>query len=390
MTVPQLPYELWMEIIGNGTYIPGELDYRTYNPFQSPSAYNLEGALAQVLRTRYTFTLVSRFFHKVALPTLYQTLCITNCNQLSTIMRCLDANTTRSRMSPNVQEHGLLVRRIHIAAHAKWSWPKSFADPIPGTVQFPNLIIVSGNGNRLESDEFGDFFRKEFLKRCSAAHSIDGMWKKLLGKDIEFHKNLRSLCSPVWAWPASGPIPDSFKDNVSRIEALTLPNFWPFATVPLTALPSLCALRLLMFANKNLHYVEALGERLTFLDMTVSVGLQINLGMFPNLRTLINSVGSTYHGRCIVHSPHFGLVQVGFSDQSIISHERFEWGMMQFMDKSLFPRLNQIRLIDLGVCWALVGEPVKRWVDQGLDQGIRLEAGDGRLLSEQVTWLYSV
>lgn len=394
MIVPQLPYELLMEIVENATYIAGELDYRTYDPFQSPSARNLEEAVAQVLPTRYSFTLVSRFFHKLALPILYQTLFITDCNQLWTIMRCLDANTTRSRMSPNVLEHALLVKRIHIAAYGEGHWPKSFARPIPGTFEFSNLIIIGGNGNRLGSEEFGEFLRKDFLKRCSAARSIDGTWYSLVGRDInhclhfvQSHKMLRSLCSPLWAWPTSPSIPDSFKDSVSQIEALAIANFWPFATVPLTALPFLRALRLIIYNSSNLRYIEALGERLTFLDVTSSITLRINLEMFPNLRTLINRVGSEPRSRCSTRSPHFGLVRVAFSDLFIISRRRFKWGMMDFFNKTLLPQLKQIRLIDMRVCRQLVHQNpvhVKRWVDQGLDQGVRLEAGDGRLLADLI------
>ena len=392
MIVPQLPYELLMEIVENATYIAGELDYRTYDPFQSPSARNLEEAVAQILPTRYSLTLVSRLFHKLALPILYQTLFITNCNQLWTTMRCLDANTTRSRMSPDVREHALLVKRIHLAAYGEGRWPKSFARPIPGTFQFSNLVIIGGNGNRLGSEEFGEFLRKDFLKRCSAACSIDGTWYSLVGREIDHclhfvqsHKMLRSLCSPLWAWPTSTLIPDSFKDSISRIEALAIANYWPFDTVPLTALPSLHALRLIIFNSSNLRYVEALGQRLTFLDVTSSISLRINLEMFPNLRTLINRIGSAPRSRCSTRSPHFGLARVAFSDLFFISRRRFKWGMMEFFNKSLLPQLKQIRLIDMRVCRRLVHQNpvhVKRWVDQGLDQGIRLEAGDGRLLAD--------
>lgn len=388
MIVPQLPYELWMEIVENATHISGELDYRTYDPFQSPPARCLEEAVAQVLPTRYSFTLVSRFFHKVALPILYQTLLITDCNQLWNIMRCLDANTTRSRTSPNVQEHALLVKRIHLAAYGEGCWPKSFAKPIPGTFEFSNLTIVSGDGKRLYFVEFGDFLRKHLLTRCSAARSIDGTWYILkINSCLHFlqsHTNLRSLCYPPWD---SRTIPNNSKDSFSRIETLAIANYWPFATLPLTALSSLCAVRLIDFKASNLRYVEALGERLTFLDVASSAFLQINLEMFPNLRTLINRAGGQAPAKCIASSPHFGLVRVAFSDQSSISRRSFRCGILEFIDKSLLPRLKQMRLIDIRVCRRFVHQNpvhVKRWVDQGLDQGIRLEAGDGRLLSDLI------
>lgn len=388
MVVPQLPYELWMEIVENATHIPGELDYHTYDPFQSPPARCLEEAVAQVLPTRYSFTLVSRFFHRVALPILYQTLLISDCNQLWNIMRCLDANTTRSRMSSNVQEHALLVKRIHLAAYGEGRWPKSFAKPIPGTFEFSNLTIVSGNGNRLHFSEFGEFLRKDLLTRCSAARSIDGTWYQMnINHCLHFlrsHKNLRSLCYPP---SDSRTIPNTLKDSVSRIETLAIANYWPFADLPLTALSSLCAVRLINFQASNLRYVEALGERLTFLDVTSLAFLQINLEMFPNLRTLINCAGSEAHAQCIASSPHFGLVRVAFGDQSIISRRRFRRGIMDFIDNSLLPRLKQMRLIDIRVCRRFAHQNpvhVKRWVDQGLDQGIRLEAGDGRLLSDLI------
>jgi len=394
MVASQLPLELWMEIIENATHILGELDYRTYDPFHSPSARNLEQAVAQVLPTRYSLTLVSHFFHKVALPILYQTLSITDCNRLWSIMQCLDANAARSRVSHNVQQHALLVKRIHLAAYGVGRWPKSFAKPLPGTFEFSNLIIVGGNGNRLGSEEFEEFLRNNFLKRCSAARSIDGTYYGLVGRDIhclhfvQSHKNLKSLCSPLWAWETSTPIPDSFKDSISRIEALAIANFWPFATVPLTALPSLCALRLIVFNTSNLRYVEALGEKVTFLDVTSSLSLQINLDIFPNLRTFMNRVGSEPRSRCIARSPHTGLVRVAFSDQSAIPpRRRFKKGMMEFTDRSLFPQLKQIRLIDMRVCRRFVHQNpdhVKRWGSKGLDKGIRLESGDGRLLSDLI------
>jgi hypothetical protein len=186
-----------MEVVEEATYIPGELDYRPYDPFLSPSPLNLEQAVTQFLPTRYAFVLVSRFFHNVALPILYQTLLITDCNRLWSIARCLHANTTRSRISPNVQEHALLVKRIHFAAYRERCWPKFFAKPISGTFEFPNIIIVGGDGNRLRSEEFGDFLRVHFLKRCSAARSLDGSWCGLIGSDIDqclhfiqSHKNL--------------------------------------------------------------------------------------------------------------------------------------------------------------------------------------------------------
>jgi hypothetical protein len=398
MVVPQLPHELWMEIIEYATYILGELDYRTYDPFHSPSARNLEQAIAQVLPTRYSFTLVSRFFHKVSLPILYQTLSITGSDRLWSIMRCLDANTTRSRMSPNVQEHALLVKRIHLAAYGEGRWPKSFAKPIPGTFEFSNLIIVGGNGNRLGSGEFDVFLQRDFLKRCSAACSIDGTWYTRANTHTHTHthcrhfvqsyKNLRSLCSPVQVWPLDAPIPDSFKDSLSRVEALTVSCYWPFIKVPLTSLPSLCALRFGEFRIPNLRFVEPLGERVTFLDVAPPVNMQFNLDIFPNLRTLINRVGGWRSSKCIAHSPHSGLVRVAFSDQFIIPQRRkFKQGMIEFIDRSLFPQLKQIRLIDMRVCRRFVHQNpdhVKRWVNEGLDKGIRLEAGDGRLLSDLI------
>lgn len=396
MVVLQLPPELWMEIVEGATYIQGELDYRTYDPFQSPSARNLEEAIARVLPTRLSFTLVSRFFHNVALRILYQTLFITGCNRLWSIARCLEANTTRCRMSPSAQEHTLLVKRIHFAAYGEKGWPRSFAKPISGAFEFPNLIIIGGNGNRLGSEEFGQFMRDHFLQRCSAARSIDGTWYSLVGRDlnhcldfVQSHRNLKSLCSPLWAWPmpTSTPVPDSFKDNVSQIEALAIANFWPFATVPLTALPSLCAIRLIIFNISNLRYIEALSERVTFLDVSSSISLLINLELFPNLRTFINRVGGEPRSRCITRTPHSGLVQVGFSDQYNMPRRRFKSGMTEFDDISLFPQLKQIRLIDLQVCRRFVHQNprhVKLWVNTGLDKGIRLEAGDGRLLLDLI------
>ena len=396
MVVVQLPPELWMEIVEDATCISGELDYRTYDPFQSPSGHNLEEAIAQVLPTRHSFALVSRFFHKVALPILYQTLFISSCNRLWSIVRCLDANTTRCRMSPDVQEHAPLVKRIHFAAYGEGRWPKSFTKPTPGAFEFPNLIIIGGNGNRLGSEEFGQFMRNHFLQQCSAARSIDGTWYSLVGRDlnhclnfVQSHRNLKSLCSPLWAWTmqTSSPIPDGFIDNISRIEALAIANFWPFSTVPLTALPSLCALRLIIFNISNLCYVEALGERVTFLDVTSSISLLINLEMFPNLRTFINRVSKEPRSRCITRTPHSALLQVAFSDQCHISRKRFKSGMMQFADISLFPRLSRIRLIDMQVCRRFVHQNtdhVKIWVNTGLDKGIRLEAGDGRLLLDLI------
>ena len=390
----QLPHELWMEIVEDAAYILGELDYRTYDPFNSPSPHNLEEAVTQVLPTRYSFTLVSRFFYNVALPILYQTLLISDSSKLWSIVRCLEANTARSRTSPNVQEHALLVKRIHFAAYGEGRWPKSFPKPISGTFEFSNLIIVGGNGNRLGSEEFGDFLRDHFLKRCRAARSIDGTWHSLVGREfdhcvrfIQSHNNLRSLCSPLWAWSANNPMPESFKDSVSRIEALAISNVWPFVTVPLTTLSSLCALRLIIFSLSNLHYVEALGERVTLLDVTSSISLQINLEMFPNLRTFINRVRNEPRSKCTVSSLHSALVQVAFSDQFTIPRKQLKRGMMEFLDKSLLPQLKQIRLIDMRVCRRFVHQNpdhVKLWVDMGLDKGIRLEAGDGRLLSELI------
>ena len=392
--MPQLPHELWMEIIEGATCISGELDYRTYDPFHSPSLRNLEDAMAQVLPTRYSFTLVSRLFHRVALPILYQTLFIANCNRLWSIVRCLEANTTRSRVSPSVLEHALLVKRIHFSVYGEGRWPKSFAKPIPATLDFANLIILSGNGTRLGSEEFGGFLQDHFLQRCSAARSIDGTWLRLVGADvndclhfIQPYKNLRSLCSPLWAWPTNTLIPEGFMDSVSQIEALSVANFWPSATVPLTAFPLLCALRLIIFNSSNLPHVEALGERVTLLDVTSSISLQIDLEMFPNLRTFITRVGSEPRSRCITRSPHSALVRVAFSDQFTISRRRFKWGMMEFVDRSLLPQLKQIRLIDMRVGRRFVQQNpdhVKLWVNTGLDKGIRLEAGDGRLLLDLI------
>jgi len=60
---------------------------------------------------------------------------------------------------------------------------------------------------------------------------------------------------------------------------------------------------------------------------------------------------------------------------------------MEFVDKSLFPQLKQIRLIDMRTCRRFVHQNPNRvelWVNKGLDKGIRLEAGDGRLLSNLV------
>jgi hypothetical protein len=394
MAIPQLPHELWMEIVEDTTYIPGELDYRTYDPFLSPSPRNLEQAIAQVLPTRHSFTLVSQFFHSVALPILYQTLLITDCNLLWTIVRCLEANTARSRMSPNVQEHAQLVKRIHFAAYSERRWPKAFAKPIAATFDFTNLIIVGGNGNRLGSEEFGSFLRDHFLERCSAACSIDGTWYSLVGRDINHglhfvrsHRNLRSLCSPLWAWLASNPVPEGFKESVSRVEALAIANYWPFATVPLPTLPYLCALRLIIFNRSNLHHVETLGARVTFLDVTSSISLEINLDIFPSLRTFINRVGIEPHSRCTAHSPHSGLARIAFSDQFTLSRRKFKCGIMEFVDTSLLPKLKQIRLIDMRICRHFVHQNpshVRLWVNQGLERGIRLEAGDGRLLSDLI------
>jgi hypothetical protein len=136
------------QLVGDATYISAELDCRTYDPFQSHSTSNLEADFAHVLRScsRYSFTLVSRFFHKVTLPILYQTLCITDCNQLRTIRRSLDANTTRSRIRPACQLSSAYTSLpMTKGAGLNPSRRRSQAR----TVKFPNRIIVGGNGNRL-------------------------------------------------------------------------------------------------------------------------------------------------------------------------------------------------------------------------------------------------
>lgn len=147
--------------------------------------------------------------------------------------------------------------------------------------------------------------------------------------------------------------------------------------------------------TSDISSLYTIGHQIQFLDIASShldnphLATSIELSKLPALVSLIIDIAMLgYKCHLLDGYIHSSLKRVGFmvpSKQQRHSVYRNHFGNF---DGHRFPVLEQIRILEMPVCRRLVvqnPERVATWTAELGSRGVRLEAGDGRLLTHLVT-----
>ncbi|KAF8070446.1 hypothetical protein FPV67DRAFT_1668299 [Lyophyllum atratum] len=207
---PQLPQEIWLEIMSFATHVHQHATIAPLDPFtQKRVSTNVMGPNTPSLstRTKLFLVLVCRSWWKLAVQILYNHLVIRSPARANAILAVLQRSSCSPDGKGSIGGYGQWTRHVEIHTHARGAGSLSFLQTIFLIFQAcPNLRMLSGTWNHRLPIEFLDAISKLY------GPSLQGVyWNDR--SSVNFPQTT-TLASP------------EFLASFSSLHVLDLRNYW--------------------------------------------------------------------------------------------------------------------------------------------------------------------
>jgi hypothetical protein len=386
----ELPSELWNEILGYATFVFGELEERTYDPFCCPPAPELALAIKGSRFSRYNFIHVSRAFYTLSIPFLYRTILIDSFASWKRLEDCLATNKRRVCNQPDTPLNTSFIKSIHFLTG--WALSRGLTcEPI----DLPNLTICRAAQDNIFAYEPDTIYPRCMRFNAPRLRTLEEEFVNAihcLQTAAHFPSLTSYFATALYSSPPLRALP--YDGTSIRLEATLVGKEWPFHQSLHLDLTHLRAIKMTINTS-DISSLYTIGHQIQFLDIASShlsnphLAASIELSKLPALVSLIIDIAMMgYRWHLLNGHVHSSLKRVGFIVPS--KQQRYTVYRNHFseFDGHRFPALEQIRILEMSVCRHFVAQNPRRvatWSDKLGSGGVRLEAADGTLLAQLLT-----
>lgn len=410
-----LPPELWIEIIKLATSVPSELNTNAASLFERCTHSEAHRMRSKILPTRRALSRVSRSFHAMANPFLYQSILIQRGGCLRRLAHTLRVTADADKEAGTAHDHGgrghgRWVKRFDVDFKKVRHWRKIPHEEIFWILSnMPNLEAFVAFGRWELSNErlFVTGLKMRNLKMLylplETLPRFEGAMFELISTQplsdtlITYFPNPLASEHSSYEEDTESTKSYGFKDptQARHLRAITASDSWlrPRMASDPAYFPKLTTMH--VYSSINPELVKTHGYKITTLDLEGCPWRMIAqyIHHMPNLASILIDL---IHAQPVTTTVAFALPN-GFvlgSEFQIRTVRRV--GLLvnagqapistynsafEFLPK-LFPNVKIIRLLERDIIDQLVRLPqrVKRWHSTLGERNIRLEREDGELL----------